>query len=100
MVKLTAELIGRSSYGPNPLQECTLDLRGKGIQEIENLGATRDMFDGLDFTNNSIRSLRNFPRLLRCTTLLAANNQISSISPEFGVALPNLRILMITANQV
>ena len=41
MVKLTADLIGRSPYYINAIREQELDLRNNKISAIENLGATK-----------------------------------------------------------
>ena len=41
MVKLTADLIGRSPFYINAIREMELDLRNNKISAIENLGATK-----------------------------------------------------------
>lgn len=99
MVKLTAEIIQNSMQFINPVKDRELDLRGKQINwgyispilkrfciyffilgyripEIENLGATGDQFDTLDFSDNDIRKLDGFPYLTRLKCLLMNNNRI------------------------
>lgn len=44
MVKLTADLIGRSPFYINAIREQELDLRNNKISAIENLGATKVIF--------------------------------------------------------
>lgn len=43
---------------------------------IENLGATLDQFDTIDFSDNDIRKLDGFPFLKRLSTLLLNHNAI------------------------
>lgn len=59
---------------------------------IENLGATLDQFDAIDFSDNEIRKLDGFPLLRRLKTLLVNNNRIWCVSaggrgssPRFSV---------------
>lgn len=49
---------------------------GYKIPVIENLGATLDQFDAIDFSDNEIRKLDGFPLLRRLKTLLVNNNRI------------------------
>lgn len=53
-----------------------LHLTGYKIPVIENLGATLDQFDAIDFSDNEIRKLDGFPLLRRLKTLLVNNNRI------------------------
>ena len=48
----------------------------------ESVGAvvSQDMFDTIDFSDNEIKKLENFPRMVRLTTLLLNNNHISKIA--------------------
>jgi U2 small nuclear ribonucleoprotein A' len=74
---------------------------GHNIQTIENLGITRDLNDALDLTDNSIQHLTNFPLLPRLSTLLVANNRIRAVNADnIGTNLPNLRVLVLTRNQL
>eukprot|EP00069_Balaena_mysticetus_P012625 bmy_21723T0 len=76
MVKLTAELIEQAAQYTNAVRDRELDLRGYKIPVIENLGATLDQFDAIDFSDNEIRKLDGFPLLRRLKTLLVNNNRI------------------------
>ncbi|XP_050701544.1 U2 small nuclear ribonucleoprotein A'-like [Eriocheir sinensis] len=100
MVKLTPELIQQSSQHINPLRDRELCLRGYKIPVIENLGATLDQFDIVDFSDNDIRKLDGFPLLKRLKTLLLNNNRIVRISDILSESLPNLQSLFLTNNLV
>jgi U2 small nuclear ribonucleoprotein A' len=93
-------MIMRSPAFRNTLKEQELDLRGKKIPRIENLGVTQDQFDVIDFSNNQIETIEDFPILRRCTTLLFNNNIVRQISPTLADCLPNLHTLMLTNNDV
>lgn len=49
---------------------------GYKIPQIENLGATLDQFDTIDFSENDLRKLDGFPYLPRLKCLLLNNNRI------------------------
>ncbi|CAO3618527.1 unnamed protein product [Cunninghamella echinulata] len=70
------------------------------IPAIENLGGTKDLNDTIDFTNNDLRTLGNFPRLNRLKNLLLANNRISKIDNGLGQFLPELSTLILTNNSI
>uniref|UniRef100_A0AAQ4NZK1 Small nuclear ribonucleoprotein polypeptide A' n=1 Tax=Gasterosteus aculeatus aculeatus TaxID=481459 RepID=A0AAQ4NZK1_GASAC len=57
MVKLSAELIEQAAQYTNPVRDRELDLRAYKIPVLENLGATLDQFDAIDFSDNEIRKL-------------------------------------------
>ncbi|KAF7310605.1 U2 small nuclear ribonucleoprotein A [Mycena chlorophos] len=97
-MKLTPELLAQANSSINPVKERQLDLRGYKIPAIENLGVTRDQHDCIDFTDNAIAILGNFPLLKRLSTLLLANNNISHISPSIHISIPNLTTLVLTNN--
>lgn len=61
---------------------------------------TQDQFDAMDFSDNEIKKLENFPRYKRLSSLLFCNNHISKISEELGACLPNLSCLILTNNKV
>ncbi|XWS44551.1 hypothetical protein CRYUN_Cryun15aG0055900 [Craigia yunnanensis] len=65
MTKITADLIWKCPHFFNALNERELDLRGNKFAVIENLGATEDQFDTVDFSDNEIVKLDNFPYLNR-----------------------------------
>lgn len=60
-------------------------LSGYKIPVIENLGATLDQFDTIDFSDNEIRKLDGFPLLRRLKTLLMNNNRLRWVhfQPQF-----------------
>ncbi len=94
MGRLTPEVIEAASQYLNPVGQYELSLRGKSksllilidwnskyldlkIPVIENLGATLNQFDTIDFTNNDLRKLDGFPFLPKLKTLYFANNHIT-----------------------
>ncbi|WEW57719.1 U2 snRNP complex subunit [Emydomyces testavorans] len=98
-MRLTAELIQNSLSYLNPLKERELDLRGHKIPVIENLGVAGDQ-DAIDFTDNDISSISNFPFSPRLRTLLLARNRVSHIQPSIAQSIPNLTTLILTANNI
>uniref|UniRef100_A0A8C6Z6B0 Small nuclear ribonucleoprotein polypeptide A' n=1 Tax=Nothoprocta perdicaria TaxID=30464 RepID=A0A8C6Z6B0_NOTPE len=100
MVKLTAELIEQAAQYTNAVRDRELDLRGYKIPVIENLGATLDQFDAIDFSDNEIRKLDGFPLLRRLKTLLMNNNRICRIGEGLEQALPCLTELVLTNNNI
>ncbi|KAG4443171.1 U2 snRNP complex subunit [Cadophora sp. M221] len=96
-MRLTAELIQSSLSYLNPLKERELDLRGHKIPAIENLGVAGP-HDAIDFTDNDIQVLGNFPLSPRLHTLLLARNRIAGIQPSLANSIPNLTTLVLTAN--
>ncbi|XP_032672917.1 probable U2 small nuclear ribonucleoprotein A' [Odontomachus brunneus] len=100
MVKLTPDLIEQSMQYINPVRDRELDLRGYKIPTIENLGATLDQFDTIDFSDNDIRKLDGFPLLKRIKTLFFNNNRIVRITEGLENCIPNLHTLMLTGNMI
>ncbi|KAF4975394.1 hypothetical protein FZEAL_7803 [Fusarium zealandicum] len=98
-MRLTADLIRDSLSYLNPLKERELDLRGHRIPVIENLGVAGP-HDAIDFTDNDIQVLGNFPLSPRITTLLLARNRVSSIQPSVAKAIPNLTNLVLSSNNL
>ncbi|KAL2260756.1 hypothetical protein VTK26DRAFT_5148 [Humicola hyalothermophila] len=98
-MRLTADLINNSLSYLNPLKERELDLRGHRIPAIENLGVAGP-HDAIDFTDNDIQLLGNFPLSPRLRTLLLARNRISAIQQTLPNAIPNLRNLVLTSNNL
>jgi len=70
---------------------------GHKIPAIENLGVAGP-HDAIDFTDNDIQVLGNFPLSARLRTLLLARNRITSIQPSLANSIPNLTTLVLTAN--
>jgi len=100
MVKLTPELIDNSRQYINPVRDRELDLRGFKIPAIENLGATYDQFDTIDFTDNDLKRLENFPFLSRLKSLMLNNNRISFIDAKLGDTIPNVHTVVLTNNNL
>ncbi|KAL0279424.1 UNVERIFIED_CONTAM: hypothetical protein PYX00_000988 [Menopon gallinae] len=100
MVKLTPDLIQKSMQYINPVKDRELDLRGFKIPVIENLGATLDQFDTIDFSDNDIHKLGGFPLLKRLKNLLLNNNRIVRISDGLEESLPNLESIILTGNSI
>ncbi|XP_020287677.1 probable U2 small nuclear ribonucleoprotein A' [Pseudomyrmex gracilis] len=100
MVKLTPDLIEQSMQYINPVRDRELDLRGYKIPTIENLGATLDQFDTIDFSDNDIRKLDGFPLLKRLKTLFFNNNRIVRIAEGLENCIPNLETLILTGNMI
>ncbi|KAK2722103.1 hypothetical protein QYM36_002602, partial [Artemia franciscana] len=100
MVKLTADIILQSMQFINAYKDRELDLRGYKIPVIENLGATLDQFDIIDFSDNDIRKLDGFPLLKRLNSLLFNGNRIVRIGENLEDFLPNLEMLILTNNHI
>ncbi|XP_013882642.1 U2 small nuclear ribonucleoprotein A' [Austrofundulus limnaeus] len=100
MVKLSAELIEQAAQYTNPVRDRELDLRGYKIPVLENLGATLDQFDTIDLSDNEVRKLDGFPLLRRLKTVLMNNNRICRIGENLEQALPGLRELVLTNNNI
>uniref|UniRef100_A0A8C4TBN1 Small nuclear ribonucleoprotein polypeptide A' n=1 Tax=Erpetoichthys calabaricus TaxID=27687 RepID=A0A8C4TBN1_ERPCA len=100
MVKLSAEMIEQAAQYTNPVRDREMDLRGYKIPVVENLGASLDQFDTIDFSDNEIRKLDGFPLLKRLKTLLFNNNRVCRIGESLEQSLPNLRELVLTNNNI
>jgi len=100
MVKLSPELIVQSMQHLNPVRDRELVLRGFKIPVIENMGATMDQFDTIDFTDNDIRRLDGFPLLKRVKNLLLSNNRIVRITDTLAESLPKLESIYLINNAV
>ncbi|KAJ1651106.1 U2 snRNP complex subunit [Dispira simplex] len=99
-MRLTAELIQQSPTFINAIKDRELDLRGNRIPTIENLGASKDLNDTIDLSNNDLRRLDNLPVLKRLKCLLVNNNRVQSFDDELAKSLPNLETLVLTGNAV
>lgn len=94
-------MLGSSEQRTNPLGEREIVLRGLAIPAVEHLGVTRDAFDTMDFTDNRLGRLENFPRLLRLSNLLVASNLIESLDHvNLSKNVPNLKYLELSCNQI
>lgn len=72
---------------------------GHKIPTIENLGVAGPQ-DAIDFTDNDITSITNFPHSPRLSTLLLARNRITNIQPNLFQSIPNLTTLVLSNNNV
>jgi U2 small nuclear ribonucleoprotein A' len=100
-MRLSADLINQAEQRTNPLGERELILRGYSIPLIENLGVTRDAYDSLDFSDNGLTIIGNFPKLLRVSSLLLSNNRIEHIDGmNLQGNLPNLLTLILSNNSI
>ena len=100
-MRLTAELVQQAEQRTNPLGDRELLLRGYGIPMLENLSVTRDMYDCIDLSDNRITTLSNFPRLLRCHTLLLGDNLIDHVdATNVSRNAPSLKALVLTNNKI
>lgn len=84
----------------NPCRDRELDLRGYKIPQVENMGATLDQFDTIDFSDNDLRKLDGFAYLPRIKCLLLNNNRIVRISENLQEYIPNLTTLIMTGNNI
>uniref|UniRef100_A0A4W2HNQ9 Small nuclear ribonucleoprotein polypeptide A' n=1 Tax=Bos indicus x Bos taurus TaxID=30522 RepID=A0A4W2HNQ9_BOBOX len=92
---------GSGAEAPKPFESLGGGFSGGyKIPVIENLGATLDQFDAIDFSDNEIRKLDGFPLLRRLKTLLVNNNRICRIGEGLDQALPCLTELILTNNSL
>src|ERR1700712_5679830 len=54
--------------------------------------------DAIDFTDNDIQVLGNFPLSPRLRTLLLARNRVAGVQPSLANSIPNLTTLVLTAH--
>lgn len=100
-MRLSAELLGASEQRTNALGEREIVLRGLAIPAIEHLAVTKDAYDTMDFTDNRLDRLDNFPRLNRLSHLLVASNVLQSFDhANISKNIPNLKYLEISYNQI
>jgi U2 small nuclear ribonucleoprotein A' len=67
---------------------------------VENLGATLDQFDVIDFTDNEIQKVGGFPRLLRLKTLLMSSNRVVRIATGLEESIAGLEEINLTNNKL
>jgi len=56
--------------------------------------------DAIDFTDNDIATIANFPLSPRLNTLLCARNRIQKVDKRIAEQIPNLTTLVLTSNHV
>lgn len=83
------------------LAELVWELSGWTIcfSEASVLSVVQDQ-DTIDFTDNDLSSLGNFPFFPRLRTLLLARNRINHIQPNLGSSIPSLTTLVLTSNNL
>jgi len=99
-MRLTAELIQKAAQYLNAINEFHCDLRGYKITVLENITATNDQFGTIDFTDNEVTKVPQFPKLRRLRTLLFSNNRITKIENGFGDNISQLESLVLTNNKI
>lgn len=100
-MRLSAEILSLAEQRPNALGEREIVLRGLGIPAIEHLAVTRDAFDTMDFTDNRITRVDNFPKLKRLSSLLMGGNAITDVDAKnLAANVPNVTTLVLTDNQI
>lgn len=60
----------------------------------------QDQFDVIDFSDNDIKKLDNFPQMNRLNALIVHNNSVSRIGATLGEHLPKLTTIILTNNKV
>jgi len=98
-MRLTAELVGKSTSFMNALGDWELDLRSNRIPATENLAVTRDQYDTIDLTDNDLRRVENLPTLKRLHTLLLSRNRIESFQEDIAVKLPAVETIVLSGNE-
>lgn len=98
-MRLTADILQRAPCSLNTLHDRELNLRGFKIDTVENLGVLQDQCDLIDFSDNELTVLENFPRMLRLKGIYVCNNYLSRIT-RLGESLPNLETLMLMNNRI
>ena len=56
--------------------------------------------DAIDFTDNDITALSNFPFFPRLRTLMLARNRVNRIHPSLASSIPNLTTLVLMSNNM
>ena len=63
-------------------------------------GRNEQDHESIDFTDNEITTLANFPLSKRLRTLLCARNRISSLQASLAERIPGLSTLVLTQNNI
>jgi len=100
MVRITSDLIDAAAQFTNTCGDREIDLRDNKVQVIENLGATRDLFDTIDLSNNEIRELDGFPLLKNLRTIIINNNRLTRVGDKVAETCPNVTELVLTNNNI
>ena len=81
----------------NPTGQYTLAIRGYKLNQIENLGVTRDVYSCIDLSDNEIRALKNFDNLKELETIFLNSNLINKIEK---LNLKKLKSLYLSDNRI
>ncbi|CAB9501185.1 U2 small nuclear ribonucleoprotein A [Seminavis robusta] len=100
-MRLSSEILSQAEQRTNVLDERELVLRGLAIPAIEHLAVTRDAFDTIDFCDNRLLRLENFPRLSRLSSLICSGNLIESFDHKnIQTNTPNWTNLVLSENRI
>lgn len=99
-MRLTADVLLRSEQFINAYLDREITLRGYRLPEIENLAVLQDQFDVIDFSDNEIKKLDNFPVMQRLNAIICNNNRVLRIAANLGSNLPNLSTVILTNNRI
>ena len=61
---------------------------------------TQDQFDVIDFSDNDIKKLDNFPVMNRLNALIVHNNSVTRLSATLGEHLPKLTTIILNNNKI
>ena len=75
-MRLTADLLLQAEGFLNAYKDRELSFRGAKIPLIENLAVLQDQFDVLDFSDNDIKKVDNFPIMKRLNCIILNNNKV------------------------
>lgn len=101
MIKLDAKLINECPRFKNTIGYQELTLRNQDISSIETgLSSILTKEECIDFSNNCLIKLGNFPYMRRLKMLLLNNNCITEIDDNLQDSLPQLDTLVLTNNDV
>jgi U2 small nuclear ribonucleoprotein A' len=60
----------------------------------------QDQFDVIDFSDNDIKKLNNFPLMPRLNALILNNNSVTRVGVDLGDNLPKLSTIILTNNKI
>ena len=96
MIKATKSPLSKTWVSPRRYVNVKL---GSTIDATVLIRRRQDQ-ESIDFTDNDISILSNFPLSPRLQTLLCARNRIASIQPSLAKSIPNLNTLVLTQNNI
>jgi len=99
-MRLTADVLLHAEHYLNAYRDRELNLRGFKIPVVENISVLQDTFDVIDFSDNEIKKLDNFPFMTRLNAIIMNNNYVVRVANNIGDYLPNLTTLILTNNRI